>query len=105
MSSQFIFYRPSANWYMRIIRFGDAAVWNRSTGAFSASTPWANSALILTHSAIVGGHPVTLSSALPVGSYDVLFYNAATPADSDALQVGKRISYNGMGLSELPQDL
>ncbi len=103
--NQFIFYRTSSNWYMRIVRFGDAAVWNRSTGAFSSSTPWANSAIILIHSAIIGGHPVTFPSALPVGSYDVLFYNAATPADSDTLHVGKRVSYNGAGLSELPQDL
>ena len=103
--NQFIFYRSSDNWYMRLVNFGDGTVWNRGAKIFSSSTPWSNSVISLSYSAIIGGHPVIFPSSLPVGVYDILFYNSANPSVSDSIEVGKRVSYNGAGLSELPQDL
>ena len=103
--NQFIFYRSSANWYMRLVNFGDGTVWDKGAKICSSSTPWNNSVIRLNYSAIIGGHPVVFPSDLPVGIYDVLFYDAVTPVDSDSIVIGKRVSYNGVGLSELPQDL
>ena len=103
--NQFILYRSSDNWYMRLVNFGDGTVWNKGAKVFSSSTPWSNSVISLSYSAIIGGHPVIFPSELPVGIYDVLFYDAVTPADSDSIVIGKRVTYNGIGLSELPQDL
>ncbi len=96
--ADFIFFRASDNWYMRIVDIAKEQVWDKAAGAVSASTTRANSAITLDYSAVLGGHPVTLPASLPAGEYYLLFYNAATPADGDAVQVGKVAQWSGAGL-------
>ena len=103
--NQFIFYRSSDNWYLRLVNFRNDKVWDNSNRRFSTTTLWDHSVISLTYNSIIGGHPVIFPSSLPVGVYDILFYNSANPSVSDSIEVGKRVSYNGAGLSELPQDL
>ncbi len=102
---QIVFYRASANWYIRFVKFEEGKVWDKNADSLSLTTTWLNSAIALTFSAIIGGHPIAFPTNLPLGTYDMLFYNAAIPAVSDIVQVGKRIVYIGNSLSELPQDL
>ncbi len=103
--NQFIFYRSSDNWYIRLVDFRNGTVWDENVGVLSSLTSWNNSVIRLNFSTVIGGHPVIFPSELMAGTYDVLFYNSANPLVSDSIEIGKRVTYNGVGLSELPQDL
>jgi len=98
-------YRSDANWYMRLIHLRTGKVWDSNAGVLSATTSWENSAISLTHSGVIGGHPITLPVALPASAYDILFYSAASPASSNASQVGKRVVWDGSDIVGVPQSL
>ena len=100
-----IFYQGSATWYRRIIRVADGMVWDNSANALGVATSWTDSALALSFDTVIGGHEINLPPSLPAGEYDILFYDAASPLVTDELQVGKRLLWNGKGLSRLPVNL
>lgn len=81
-------YRPSSNWYMRIVRFDDELVWDFTAGALSSGPGWGNSYVVLTFNSHIGGHPVDLPG-LPKGKYDLLYYDAASPDPSDEVLFGQ----------------
>jgi hypothetical protein len=66
-------------------------VWDDDAKALAASPTWAHSAIALTFSDDIGGHPVSIPSDLPSGEYHMLFYDAASPAKTDEIKVGKVI--------------
>lgn len=86
--ANFNFYRVSANWYMRIVRPNDSLVWDFTAGALSAGPGWGDSYTVLTFSAHLGGHPINLPD-LPKGRYELLYYDAAVPAEGDEVLYGE----------------
>lgn len=99
-----IVYKALTNPYMRIVRVADGAIMNSSTYALSTTTSWANSYTTLTKNAFIGGIPVSLPVDLIPGDYDILFYDAASPADTDVVKRGKRIAWTGI-ISGLPMNV
>jgi hypothetical protein len=97
----FIDYTPLANPYIRFVRVIDALVWDDVAGEGSLSTSWADGSISLTKNATVGGIPIRIP-ALPAGDWDVLFYDSASPLDTDPLDFGKRIEWTGKQLLNLP---
>lgn len=100
-----ILYVQLTNPVVRFVRVADGMIWDNVAGALAAAPTYADTAISLTLSTAIGGCPVTIPAALPEGDYDMLFYDAASPAYTDAVSVGKRIMWNGTGLIGLPMDL
>ena len=100
-----IIYKAITNPYMRIVRVADGAVMVTLTGALSTTTSWATSYTTLARDDIRGGIPVTIPEGLKPGDYDLLIYDAAVPADTDAPVFGKRIKWSGTQILGVPADL
>jgi hypothetical protein len=100
-----IVYQSLTNPYVRFIRVNDGGIVAAATGVVSLTTAWATSALSLTKNDLIGGIPVTIPEDMPCGDYDMIFYDAAAPADSDAPVLGKRIAWTGRILMGLPLDV
>ena len=100
-----IVYQTLANPYYRIVRVADGFIMAASTGLIAIDTSWANSYTSLAKGTLIGGIPVTIPTALPPGDYDILFYDAGSPADSDAPSFGRRIAWSGKLFMGLPIDV
>ena len=100
-----IIYQSLTNPYMRLVRVADGGIVVAATGAISTTTSWATSAITLTKNDLIGGIPVPIPGTVEAGDYDMLIYDAASPADSDAPQLGKRIAWGGKVLMGLPLDV
>ena len=100
-----IIYQVLTNPYFRVVRVADGAIMTTLTGALSKTTSWATSYTALAKVTLIGGIPVTIPEGLPPGDYDILFYDAGSPADSDAVQVGRRLAWTGRLVSGLPVDV
>ncbi len=100
-----IIYQVLTNPYFRVVRVADGAIMTTLTGALSKTTSWATSYTALAKVTLIGGIPVTIPKGLEPGDYDMLFYDASSPADSDAVKIGKRIAWSGFKLLGLPMDI
>lgn len=100
-----IIYQTLTNPYMRLIRVGDGGIVVAATGAISKTTAWAASVITLAKNDLIGGIPVTIPVGLEPGNYDMLIYDAAAPADTDSVQIGRRIAWTGLLVSGLPLDI
>ena len=105
MMYSLIIYQTLTNPYLRLVRVADGGIAHKTTAVLSTTTSWANSAKTLSKNSVIGGIPVTIPEVLEAGDYDMLFYDAASPADTDAVQIGKRIAWTGHKLSGLPMDI
>ena len=100
-----IIYQGLTNPYMRLVRVGDGGVVAAADWSISIATAWGDSDIALAKNAVIGGIPIVISEDLEAGDYDMLFYDNGTPADTDAVQVAKRIAWTGKKLSGLPLDI
>lgn len=100
-----IIYQSMTNPYMRIVRVADGAIMETVTGDLSLTTSWATSYTSLSKTTLIGGIPVTIPEGLEAGTYDILFYDASSPADSDVVQIGRRIAWSGKQVLGLPLDI
>lgn len=100
-----IVHQALSNPYMRLVRVADGGIVAASDWSISKTTAWGDSDIALTKSDLIGGIPVTISKDLEPGDYNILFYDNDTPADTDEVQFGKRISWTGTQLLGLPMDV
>ena len=100
-----IIYKAITNPYMRLVRVADGGVVVAATGAVSTTTSWATSYTALTRDDVRGGLLVTIPANTPPGDYDLLIYDAAAPADTDAPAFGKRIQWSGTQILGVPLDI
>ena len=92
--------------YARFVRVADGMIWDVTNSVLSRTTAWSDSDTTLTpDTTYIGGTPVKIPVDLPAGDYDMLIYDAATPAAADAVLIGKRIMWSGNNLIGLPIDL
>ena len=100
-----ILYQSISNPYMRLVRVADGFIVHATTYVPTVALAWGSSDIALAKDSVIGGIPVTISELLPAGEYDMLFYDNGTPADSDEVQIGKRIHWSGKQLIGLPMDV
>jgi len=100
-----IIYQTLTNPYMRLVRVGDGFVVNASTGVAAIDTSWANSVTTLAKDSVIGGIPVAFPAGLVPGDYDLLIYDAVSPAAGDTVKIGRRIAWSGLLVSGLPVDV
>ncbi len=100
-----IVYRSLTNPYARLVRICDGNVWDVTNEGLAAAPTWGDTDIALTKNSYIGGIPVTIPAALPAGEYDLLFYDAASPADTDEVKLGKRVRWTGSALLGLPIDI
>jgi len=60
-----------------------------SPGAYDETT------IEVTRDDDIAGFPITIPSDVPAGEYDLLVYDAASPANTDNPSLGKRVVWNG----------
>jgi hypothetical protein len=100
-----IIYRAMTNPYFRVVRVSDGHVMVTLTGALAVDTSWATSFTTLSKDATIGGIPVKIPETLGPGTYDILFYDSASPLATDAVQFGRRFQWAGKMLSGVPIDI
>lgn len=100
-----IVYKTLTNPYFRIVRVADGFVMTTLTGVLAIDTSWATSYTALAKDAVIGGIPVKIPTGLVAGNYDILFYDAAAPAASDVVQIGRRLAWTGRLISGIPIDV
>ena len=89
----FILYGNYNNPYLRIVRISDGFVYDIAADAFAASPTWENTAIALdTKNAVINGWPVDVPQTLPNGTYDMQLYDAQTPAASNTMITGWRLT-------------
>ena len=91
----FNFYRSQENWYMRIVRPLDGQIYDANAVAMAAAPSWANSVVTLVWDTATNCYPVNVPT-LPNGRYDLLFYNAASPAAGDEVKYGQEYRYESI---------
>ena len=100
-----IIYKVMSSPYIRLVRVCDGKVWDSAADALAFAPTWGDTDIALTKNAYIGGYPVTIPANLPAGDYDLLLYDAVTPANTDIVQLGKRISWTEKDLLGLPVEL
>ena len=100
-----IVYSDLTNPYMRLIRVADGGIVAPADYSISIATAWGDSDITLTKNDLIGGIPIAISEDLECGDYDLLVYDNGTPADTDTVEVGKRIAWTGTQLMGLPMAL
>ncbi len=94
-----------SNPYYRVVRVGDGFIMVTSSGVLAIDTSWATSYTSLSKVTLIGGIPVEIPEGLEPGDYDILFYDAGSPADSDTVQFGRRFAWAGKMIMGLPVDV
>ena len=90
-----ILYKALTNPCVRFVRVADGKVWDNVALAMAAAPTYANTAIALAENTVINGIPITVPATLPEGNYDMLVYDAAAPATTDAAVWGRRISWTG----------
>jgi hypothetical protein len=101
MNHHHIIYGAYSNFQYRIIRVIDLLQWDFSAEALAAAPTYANTANAVSRDAYVAGFPISLPSGLPGGEYDLLIYDAASPANTDNPSLGRRITWNGNQITSI----
>lgn len=101
-----IIYRKLTNPYVRFVRVGDGKIWDVANSELSATPTYGDTDVQLTpDNTYIGGTPIKIPTGLPAGDYDMLIYEAATPAIADEVIIGKRIAWSGDILRGNPFDV
>lgn len=101
----FNIYRSITNPVFRLVRVANTMIWDDVNAALAAAPTWADTAIALTANNYIAGLAVTIPTNLPGGDYDLLVYDAASPAYTDTVIIGKRIRWTGKQILGLPIDL
>ena len=101
-----IIYRKLTNPYARFVEVATGLIWDNSNSVLSATPTYGDTDVQLTaDNTYIGGTPVKIPALLPVGNFDMLIYDAATPAVADEVLIGKRIAWQGKHIAGLPLNL
>lgn len=108
MKSDLIIYGAYTNFVFRLVNPSADLLYNFVTGAavtvLSAPT-YAATASAVTRDAYIAGYPIRLPDNLPDGSWDLLVYDAGSPANTDNPSVGKRLQCINGNIIGLPISL
>lgn len=100
-----IIYQTLTKPYMRLVRVADGGIVAAADASISITTAWGDSDITLTKNDLIGGIPVTIPANLEAGEYDMLIYDAVSPADTDTLMIGRRIRWSGKQILGIPFDV
>jgi hypothetical protein len=100
-----ILYEAMTNPYARFVRVCDGKIWDVAADALAVAPTYGDTDVQLALNTSIVGIPITIPANLPAGEYDMLIYDAATPANTDVIENGKRISWTGKNLLGEPRDL
>ncbi len=101
-----IVYRKLTNPYTRYIEPWTGRIWDVAAGALATSPTYGDTDVQHTaDNTYINGTPIKIPKDLPVGDYDMVLYDAATPSASDVPVLGKRIMWGKDSLTGLPIDL
>jgi len=102
----YIEYKTLAAPKMRLVRVSDCKIWDNTNSELSSTPTYSDTVITLTRNTYVNGIPVTIPATLPSGKYDMLFYDIATPTNTDEVSKVKRIWWDGQNLEyAIPQVL
>ncbi len=97
-----ILHQDLSNPYMRLIRIIDGKIWDVTNSEATSSPAYSDTDVQLSKNTDIGGIPVMIPANLPAGEWYTWFYDAASPANSDAIEFAKRISWTGSSLLGAP---
>ena len=88
---------------LRFVRVADGNQWDNVAGSLKAAATFSTTCITIVRGVNTGGMPITIPAALPAGSYDMLVYDVAAPAYTDAPIFAYRIEWSGSNLIGYPQ--
>jgi hypothetical protein len=97
-----ILYRVLTNPYIRFVNPATGEQADFASKAMNSAATWTDTVFALSFDNNIGGMPVAIPNWLPAGSYDLLIYDSDSPAYTDEVDMGKRISWSGKDLIGLP---
>lgn len=100
-----IIYRVLTNPCMRLVQVADGKIWDVTNNELAVAPTYADTDTTLSKDTNINGIPVTIPPDLPAGDYDMLIYDAVAPANTDIVELAKRIAWSGKQLIGLPLDL
>ena len=87
-----VFYGSYSNFKYRLIKLDTEEAWNFTDEELQATVDtYAETAQAITRDDDLAGFPITVPSGVPVGWYDLLVYDVASPANTDNPVLGKRV--------------
>jgi len=101
----FILYEALTNPAVRFVRVGDGWQWDDTNEVMAFTPTYADTAITLAENANINGIPVKVPAGLPSGVYNMIFYDAASPANSDAYSKLYRIEWDGREIMGIPKDM
>ena len=106
MNYDLIVYRKMTNPYSRYIQVNTGLIWDVAAVALAAAPTYGNTDVQHTaDNTYIGGTPIKIPANLPNGDYDMVIYDAATPAVADVPVIGKRIAWASGRLVGLPLEM
>ena len=93
-----------ANPYWRLVEPNSKLIYSVATGLAATTTTWANSHTHVTRDTTYGAYFVDLPTGL-TGEWDLLIYDNATPANTDAVLMGKKVNLSANGGLGEPSEL
>jgi hypothetical protein len=77
--------RKRNNPYVRFVNIDRGVAWDVTNGVASATPAWGNTDMALTWNSYLGCYPITIPAGVLTipGRWNMLFYDSATPADTD----------------------
>ncbi len=101
-----IIYRKLTNPYARFVEVCTGRIWDVANSALATQPTYGDTDVQLTaDNTYIGGTPVKIPVDLPSGDYDMLIYDAGTPAVTDEVVIGKRIYWSAKRLGGIPLDI
>jgi hypothetical protein len=97
-----IIYSQLSNPYIQIVNVRTAEVWDFENETLTSSPEqYTDTVQVLEKNELFNGFPIELpTNLLGYGDYDLLIKDSATPLATDPVKRGKRIKWNGRGLSD-----
>lgn len=89
-----IIYQTLTNPYARLVEPATGCQADIANSVLSRVATWGDTDIALSKDANIGGIPITIPTWLPEGVYDLLIYDAASPAAADVVKVGYRIQWH-----------
>ena len=100
-----IYYPALTNPVVRIVRVKDGKQWDDANQAMAEAPTYADTAIELTRIAAINGIPIEVPAAMPSGDFDMLIYDAASPANTDVFVRWYRIEWAGKNIIGTPRDM
>jgi len=101
----FICYEALTNPVFRLVNAFSGWIWDNTNAVMALAPTYSDTAIATAEDANINGIPIVIPETVPPGDYDLLIYDAASPANTDAYSKWYRIAWDGHQINGIPKDM